>query len=314
MSKAELMTKVTRSLSKAGLVIKKHSPEILVTAGVIGGVVSGVMACKATLKVDGIKEDTKHKIEKIHTAAEKGVTEAGEEYTFEDSKKDLAIVYTQTGIELAKAYGPAVLLGTASIVSVFAGHNILRTRHAATAAALTALDTSFKEYRGRVVDRFGKELDRELRYNIKATEVEETVTDEKGKEKTVKKTVQMVDTNSANDYVRFFDETCAGWERSPELNKMFLNRQQDYANDKLKAQGHLFLNEVCDMLGMPRSAIGAVVGWIYDPSRTDIDNYVDFGIYDINKPENRAFVNGYESSILLEFNVDGPIYELIEKR
>ena len=38
---------------------------------------------------------------------------------------------------------------------------------------------------------------------------------------------------------------------------------------------------------------------------------VDFGIYNIHRPENRAFVNGYERTILLDFNVDGDILDMM---
>ena len=180
------------------------------------------------------------------------------------------------------------------------------------AAAYTAIDTSFKAYRGRVVERFGKELDKELRYNIKAKEVEETVIDEKtGKEKVVNKTIDVVDPNEYSDYARFFDDGCNGWSKDPEFNLMFLKQQQSYANDLLKSRGHLFLNEVYDLLGIQRTKAGNIVGWIYDEKNPVGDNFVDFGIYDINRPKNRDFVNGYERTIILDFNVDGDILSLM---
>ena len=199
-----------------------------------------------------------------------------------------------------------------SITSILVGHNILRKRNLALAAAYTAIDTSFKAYRGRVVERFGKELDKELRYNIKAKEVEETVIDEKtGKEKVVKKTIAVVDPNEYSDYARFFDDGCNGWSKDPEFNLMFLKQQQSYANDLLKTRGHLFLNEVYDLLGIQRTKAGNIVGWIYDEKNPVGDNFVDFGIYDINRPKNRDFVNGYERTIILDFNVDGDILSLM---
>lgn len=106
-------------------------------------------------------------------------------------------------------------------------------------------------------------------------------------------------------YARFFDETCAAWTKDPESNKFFLLRQQEYANKKLKDRGYLFLNEVYDMLGIPRTKAGQRVGWVYEPEYPIGDNYVDFGIYD--EVHNRSFVNGYKNSVLLNFNVDGDI-------
>ena len=308
MNKTELMNMLTRKIHKVGFELKKHSPEILVTAGVVGTVATTVMACKATTKAGDILDEFNSNMDDINKVVEMGK----EEYTEDVMKKDIAIVYIQTGVKFAKLYAPSVVLGALSITSILAGHNILRKRNVALAAAYATIDKSFKEYRGRVVERFGKELDHELRYNIKAKEFEEVQTDDKGKEKLVKNTVQVSELNEISDYAKFFDEGCNGWTKDPEANLLFLKKQQTYANNRLKANGYLFLNEVYEMLGIPRTKAGQVVGWIYDEKNPVGDNYVDFGIYDTNKNSNWAnankdFVNGYERSILLDFNVDGDI-------
>jgi hypothetical protein len=312
----DFATAATRALHNVGFQLKKHSPEILVVGGVIGTVASAVMACKATTKVNFVLEETKAKVDIIHTGVETGevksVLENGEvgivPYNEEDSKKDLAIVYAQTGLKLAKLYGPAILLGAVSITSILAGHNITRKRNLALAAAYTAVDTGFKQYRGRVIERFGDKMDKELLYNLKAKEIEETVVNEDGTETTVKKTVEVVDPNAALGLYTFcFDETASGWQRDAEVNKFFLLQQQDWANEKLKAKGRLFLNEVLDMVGIPRCRAGQTVGWVYDENNPVGDNYIDFGIFNIYSEANRSFVNGVEKSIWLNFNVDGDI-------
>ena len=302
---------ITRNFHKVGFQLKKHSPEILAVAGVIGTVASAVMACKATTKVSGILDDAKTQIDQVKTVlADESVP--AEKYSEEDSKKDLAIIYAHTGVKLAKLYGPSVLLGVLSIISMLASNNILRKRNVALAAAYTAVDRGFKEYRGRVIERFGEELDKELKYNLKAREVEEVVVDENGKETTVKKTIHTTDIdpsdpNSYSQYARFYDDGCTGWEKDSEHNLFFLKCQQNYANELLRSRGYLFLNEVYDMIGVPRSKAGQVVGWRYDEKNPTGDNYVDFGIFDIHNEKSRDFVNGYERTILLDFNVDGEI-------
>lgn len=310
MKKTELMTTVSSSFNKMGFKLKKHSPEILVVAGVVGTVVSAVMACKATTKVSDILEKTKEDINSIHNcAANESLVE---EYTPEDVKKDLAIVYVQTGVKLAKLYAPAVALGALSIGSILASNNILRQRNIALAAAYATVDKGFKEYRNRVVERFGEEVERELRHNIKAKKIEKIVVGEDGKEKKVKETIQVAeDPNAYSDYARFFDDGCTGWEKDSEYNLMFLRAQQQYANDKLRANGRLFLNEVYDMLGIPRTKAGQVVGWAYDAENPIGDNYIDFGIYNVHRETVRNFVNGYERTILLDFNVDGNIWDMM---
>lgn len=309
MSKTAIVSVLTRNLNKVGFQIQKHSPEILAVAGTVGVIASGVMACKATLKVNDILEESKETVDIIHdTAADPNMAE---KYTAEDSKKDLAIVYVQTGVKLIKLYGPSVVLGAASLGCLLGSNNILRKRNLALAAAYTTIDKSFKEYRGRVVERFGESLDRELKYNIKAQEIEETVVDEKGKEKKVKKTVEVIDPNTISDYSRIFYEGNPGWTKDPEMNLVYLKQQQNWANEKLKAKGYLFLNEVYDMLGFPRTKAGQIVGWVYDEENPIGDNFVDFGIYNLDNPAAIRFVNGDERSILLDFNVDGNIWDLM---
>lgn len=317
--KFENLTKrATKVFYRTVLKLKKHSPEILVAAGAVGTVATTVLACRATTKVGTILDEAKEDLELIRESKNK--VESGEElkcedgsiYTIEDVKKDTFIVYTQTGVKMAKLYGTSIAVGVLSLTSILVGHNILRKRSLALAAAYTAIDKGFKDYRKRVVERFGTDVDHELRYDIKPRETVEKVTDKKGNEKEVKKTVDgITDPNSYSDYARIFDDGCAGWCKDAEYNLMFLKAQQNYANDLLKSRGHLFLNEVYDLLGFQRTKAGNVVGWIYDEKNPIGDNFVDFDIFNVNCPKNRDFVNGYERSIILDFNVDGPILEYI---
>lgn len=309
--KTEFVSKISRSFHKAGFKLKKHSPEILVVTGVVGIVTSTVMACKATTKVSEIVDETKETIDTIHDAVEnRRHTSDGEEYTEEVAKRDLAIVYTQTGWKFVKLYGPSVLIGIASIGCMIGSNRILRKRNIALAAAFTNVATSFKEYRGRLVDRFGKDLDRELRFGIKAKEVEEKVVDENGNETIVTKTVEVVDPNTTHSlYSVVFCEGNTGWTRNAELNKAFLIQQQNWANDKLKMNGILTLNEVYDMIGARRTVYGQIAGWVWTDDNSIGDNFVDFGIFDITNEKACDFVNGDEKSIILDFNCIGNVLD-----
>ena len=311
--KTEFISTLSRSFHKIGFKFKKHSPEILAVTGVVGIVTSAVMACKATTKVNDIVNEAKETVDKIHESVGKGLhTSDGEEYTEEVAKKDLTIVYAQTGLKFVKLYGPSVALGIASIVCMLGSNHILRKRNLALAAALTNVATSFKEYRGRLVDRFGKDVDRELRFGIKAKEVEETVVDKDGNETTVTKTVEVVDPNTAHSlYSIVFCEGNTGWTRNAELNKVFLIQQQNWANDKLKMNGVLTLNEVYDMVGALRTAYGQIAGWVWTEDGTIGDNFVDFGLFDVNNEKACDFINGREKSIILDFNCIGNILDYI---
>ena len=297
-NKTEIMKSVNGVASKAVMKLKKHSPEILVVAGIAGTVVSAVLACKATTKVAEILDETKGTLDTIHEGMETGAIN-GQEYTTEDGKKDTVVVYAQTGVKLAKLYGPAIILGTLSITSILASNNILRKRNVAYAA----IDKSFKEYRGRVIERFGEQVDTELKYGIKAKKFEEIEVDpETGKEKKVKKTVMVADPNLQSDYAVYFDSKSRNYETNPDYNRMFLKAQQAFANDKLQTRGHLFLNEVLDDLDLPRTPAGQIVGWTKDGP----DGYVNFRIVEV---ERETEDGRHEPALLLDFNVEGNIWE-----
>ena len=301
-NKTEIMKSVNGVASKAVMKLKKHSPEILVMAGIAGTVVSAVLACKATTKVAEILDETKGTLDTIHEGMETGAIN-GQEYTTEDGKKDTVVVYAQTGMKLAKLYAPAIILGTLSITSILASNNILRKRNVALGAAYAAIDKSFKEYRDRVIERFGEQVDTELKYGIKAKKFEEIEVDpETGKEKKVKKTVMVADPNLQSDYAVYFDSKSRNYETNPDYNRMFLKAQQAFANDKLQTRGHLFLNEVLDDLDLPRTPAGQIVGWTKDGP----DGYVNFRIVEV---ERETEDGRHEPALLLDFNVEGNIWE-----
>ena len=306
----ELLDKGTRMLHMSMLKLKKHSPEILLVAGIVGTVASTVIACKKTLKLNDILDEKKDTVNAIRTEVEKN----NENYTQEDANKDLTLTYVQTGIKISKLYAPAIGLGMLSISAIVSGHKILSKRNAAITAAYVLIDKSFKNYRNNVIERFGQGVDKELRFNIKSKEIKEK--DENGK--TVKTTVQEINTDEwhkdFSDYARFFDSSCQGHTKDPETNLIYLKHQQAYCNELLKARGFLFLNDVYEILDIPKTKAGQIVGWLYNKdgnTPTNGDGYIDFGIYDPNYEASRRFVNGCEYNILLDFNVDGPILEYI---
>ena len=306
--KQEIINKATRLLSSTQYQVKKHSPEILMVAGIAGTIVGTVLACKATTKVSEIIEEKNKNVEDVHTCLE----DNSKEYTEEDSKKDLTIIYAQTGVKLFKLYAPAIGVMALSFASIIAGHKVLKKRNIAIAAAYAAIDKGFKQYRKNVIEEFGEGVDQQMRFGLKSKEIKKK--DKDGK--TVKETEYYIDPDAnpldnISEYARFFDAASSNFAKDPEYNMMFLRRQQDYANEMLKSRGHLFLNEVYDLLDIPRSKAGQVVGWVYDKNgNTKGDNYVDFGLYR-NDQATRRFVNGLEYNILLDFNVDGVIYDII---
>lgn len=299
---------VQRVAGKKILVVQKYSPEILTAVGIIGFGATVVTACSATLKVDDILIEHKEQIEKINAVAED--PEYQDQYSEKDAVKDKTIVYIQTGVKMAKNYLPTITLGALSIGCILSAHNILSKRNVALLAAYKASEEAFANYRGNVQKELGEEKDRQFLYGLEKTKVEEIVTDDKGKEKKIKKEVELPAGQIASQYARFFDEYNPNWSKDPEQNRYFITCVQNMLNDRLCSVGHVFLNEAYEALGFKHSTAGAVVGWVYDPANGK-DNYIDFNIFDGTSFKKREFVNGYEHSILLDFNVDGVIYDLI---
>lgn len=288
---------IGRTIARNALVTQKASPGLLLAAGITGMVGSTVLACRATLKMDGILEEAKGKLNTAKTLDHSG-------YSERDRSRDVTLIYYQSSVKIVRAYAPAIILGGLSIYCLTSSHNILSRRNVALTAAYGALEKGFNEYRARVVEKYGEDQDRDFRYG---TEQVTVVDPDTGK----KKTVTRVGPGDPSIYARFFDQWSSSWNREPEYNLIFLKSQQNYFNDLLRSRGHVFLNEVYDALGIPRSKAGAVVGWILSKDETT-DNFINFGVFDGRTDVARDFVNGHEGAILLDFNVDGVIYDKLD--
>lgn len=286
---------VTSKVGRQLLTARKHSPALLFAAGIVGVTATVVLACKATLKLEEVLEEAQDDLERARELQ-------SPKYTEEDRQKDIVLVYVRTGAKIVKMYGPAFVLGALSIASLTGSHIILNRRYLGVTAAYAGLDRAFRQYRERVIGEFGREKDDDFRYGSREMDiVEET------KEGAVVKTVKRAGLVHASPYAKFFDEGSSCWSPQPGYNLFFLKTSMGIANDQLQARGHLFLNEVYDMLGLPRTSAGAQVGWITGNG----DDYVDFGIFDDTKTGVRDFVNGWNKAVLLDFNVDGIIYDKI---
>lgn len=289
----KIPTTISRTVARQVLLAQKNSPTLLFGAGIGGTIGSTVLACRATLKlhevIDEIEQDT-------------GIAKVleHEDYSETDRKKDLTIIYVRGIGKIGKLYAPSIVLSAVSIGALTKSHNILNERNVALTAAYAAVDKAFAQYRERVVDKYGEDQDREFRFESEKAEI----IDSEGNRATVVRASPMGENSM---YARFFDEYSSSWSKEPEYNLLFLVSQQNWCNDLLRSRGHIFLNEVYDALGLTRSKAGSVVGWTISH---DHDNFIDFGVFD-HTGGARDFVNGREGSILLDFNVDGVIYDKI---
>lgn len=286
---------LSRIGGKALLFLKENSPKIFIFLGIGGTVTGGVLACKATRK--GLNNILDQHAKSIAVAKQRP-----------EDKKGLSKVYLHTGVDLAKLYGPAATVELLSVASILVGGGILHRRTVALASAYAAVDQGFKDYRGRVVERFGEETDNELRHALHKETIESVETDENGKKKKVKHEIMVADSNVPNDYARYF---AVGEAKAAEGNEsydlFYLRQQQELANHMLRAKGFLFLNDVYEMLGIDMSFAGQMVGWVYDKdAEYRGDSYIDFRIQEVHRKKSDES-GDYEKVFLIDPNVDGNI-------
>lgn len=286
--------KLGKYFKKIGFYARKHAPEILTGVGIGTGAACVILSNKSTHdKLDDILEEHNEEMEEIR------------EYS-DSIKKDTFKQYAKTAGKLAKAYGPALACGAVSVTCAISGCKIQKNRNIALAGAYAALDQGFKKYRKEVQERYGDEIDKEIRAGVKKSQ-EVIELQEDGSEKT-KKAKAIPETFTASDTSRFFDSSCDDFSEDPEENLRFLKIVANTCTERLHRNGYLFLNDVYKALGMEPSNAGQRLGWKYNPEDPTLANCVDFGLYNANKVANRRFVNGLEPVVLLEFNYDGDLY------
>jgi hypothetical protein len=281
----KLPTGVTRKIGAASLASKRHSPAVLFGVGIVGFGATVVLAARATLKLDEKVDESRKKIE---------VLEADETLSKKAKKRELATIRGTMAVDTIKLYGPAVVVGLASVTALTGSHVQLVKRNMGLAAAYATLEQGLSEYRRRVAEEFGEDKEREIRYGVTTKEIVEEV-DGESKVVTVKR-----HSGKPGMYSRMFDEYNKHWKREPDYNHMFLSSTQSWANNQLNAYGFLFLNDVYKMLGYEPTRAGQMMGWTKDGPG---DDFIDFGVFRNDKVMGQLFVNGEEPSVVLDFNV-----------
>jgi len=296
--------KITRQLHRTGLVLRKYSPQLLVGSGIAAGVYAAVLGAKAHLKAEKALAPYLQSIASLKAIEGEFNTENNKP---SDYTKALAKLYGLLGLELAKVYGPAASLGAAAIAAILSAHGLLSQRNAALMAGWKLVDEAFGKYRERIADEFGAEVDERVRYGLETKKIK-TVTkgrDGKKKTKTTNKTVAP-DYLEDSMYARLFEDSNPSWQNDHYMNHFFLSSAESYFNQRLIARGHVFLNEVYKHLGIKETPYGQVVGWFLESDGGD--NYIDFHL---GEGDPAPEFGGVAEAILVDFNVDGPIWDKI---
>ena len=299
---------LTRGVNKGILQVRKHAPEILLVTSLTSGAAALGLTVKQTLTVAPILEPWKDWMTEYKDGLEK--KQYAEEHPemelppFPEETANQIMVATaiQVGTNLLKHYALPLAFAGLSAAATMGMYKVWKARYTAVVAVAAGLQETLKKYREEIREQLGEDADKETMAKVAVDKREESATvDPETKQKKYRP-------SQASQYARIFDESSTYYKRCAGDNLSFLQRQQAIANSLLKINGSVFLNEVYDMLGFPRTKAGSVVGWIFDPG---IENKIDFGFWDLNDERKRAFINGWEKSVVLDFNVDGIIYDII---
>lgn len=227
------MSKFKQFLNKSGMSVKKHSPIILTTVGIIGLGTTAYLAYKSRDKVEAVIE---------------GIEDA--------RANDLDIDKMEVATGLAEALYAPVLVGAVSVAAIFMSYKIQSRRVTALAGALVAQQARNAFFEKKYRSVHGD--DAYVKFSAPTEMQHETYIDDKGKTKTKSTEVRAE-----------FDKTIGQWyDESSEYvsddhayNMAMIESVEERLQTLLFQRGSLLLNEVRDQLGFERIKAGALLGW-----------------------------------------------------
>lgn len=318
----ELLNKLMSTSNDAVKILDDHKDIILLGAGLTAGLGTVITASRATLKAKDILKDYKMNHNAINTCCDVVEGYSGSN----DHKTDVVMNVIVTGGQIAKVYAPSIVLGATSVACLVGEHCVMQKRVnnlektvASLSAAYIAVDTAFKKYRKRVVEKYGEEEDRKLRLDIHEETVEET--DEKGKTKKVKK--QYVNENFDKDKFTiiwngdnhnrsFMWKDPMKYKPDWDANTRIALGIENMLNDRLPHTKKVYWSEVLEEFDIKVDEDdddGQIYGWTLDPNDPlNLNRKIKLGI---NDPVNRRLLNGTEEEcMILQPNIDGIIVDL----
>ena len=299
--------------------VKFRSPELLIGAGVVGLVGAAVVAVRR-----GVRWHSAAKAEIVHDLETIKKAEGSPQYTREDKVQDYARVIGKGVWSFTQIYGPSVAAGVASVVSILAGTGVLKGRLAAMTSAAATAQAALERYRSRVREKMGEDADREFAFEVSPRKTK--LKHEDGTKET-QITYHLVPSSgewmAASPYSRLWDENAMEWCANRDVQFLTLRSLENHFNQELNARGVVFLNDVYKALGLPMSKDAALVGWVKNYEKPKMaklaaelgrvpgDGVISFGVFENESPSARAYLAGDDNRVVLDFNVDGVIYDLI---
>ena len=299
---------ISRLAGKGALIVSKHAPAILTGLGIAGFTATAVLSAKQTLSVGEVTWEDLNELSTVKAAEDE------ERFTKQEIQVAKARAWGNLTKHLLKHYALPLGLGTVSAISLILSHRISASRIAGLSMAYAGLEESFRNYKTRIEEGFGKEETERILAEADNDALEKAKVDyykETGREFQLKPEELMRELG-VSPYAVVFDQNAKAWEGNEDYSLMILHAQENYANDILCTRGYLLLNEVYKALGLPQTSAGSVVGWVYD--NDDGDGIVEFGNFEaLNYREYDPVLGREVTKFVLDFNVDGVIYDQIDR-
>lgn len=202
-------------LKNSKLFLKRNGSTILTCVGGAGVITTTVMAVKATPKAMLLLEEAKK--------------EKGEELTKVEVVKAAGL-----------AYVPTAIMGASTIACIFGANMLNKRNQAALTSAYALLNQSYKEYRAKVKDLYGDEVDAHVKNEIAKDKYNEAdVQEEDGKK------------------LYFDDYSGRYFNATPEK----VHDAEYTINRILSTTGEACVNEFYDLLGIDNIDGGDDLGW-----------------------------------------------------
>lgn len=286
-------TVISSVSSRMSFTLNQNAPSICLAVGIGGVVAAGIIACVQTLKVPAMIEDVQEQEQKLKETADKTVEVVDGDIVDEDEKEtaladDIRKMRLTTGVAIAKLYIPAIIIATCGFCLIVHSHYQMAARNVALYGAYLALQKEFDEYRENVKERFGEDVDKQLRFNVNPDKIREQLEGEADTPSTAlieARTRFLFDENNSDLY-----------QKNMEYNIHLISIAEHNLNHLLRANGHIFVNEALAELHLPLIQSGQDNGWIYDPM---VEHKIVLSTYYV-EDDNRG-------GIWIEMNIDGDI-------
>lgn len=317
--------------------VKANSPEIMLVAGCAAGVACVGLAVWGTVKAVPVVENAKRDLDSMDFFA----TEEGKEFIEQRNKEraeqglepmelelpqNKKTVYAGVAKQMVKIYWPAVVAGCIATGCRFGTYKVLKARYIGAAALAIANDKKFKSFYEAVAAKYGSDAAEKLLYGDENIKTEKKVDPETGVE--YEEIVPSKDVPPWQNSI--FAITYTNESYSPGFDQAQLEHDQEWWDQKLQNEDFILFTdwvkqfEISQNIKTKGAWCGA--GWISEkwikrlielgvmkPDEYMGDGHIRYNIFDGRGGEQaRLWREGRTRSVVIDPNVDGPVYKYID--